>query len=94
MPQIPVTNIDVANFYSVSSGKGSIRVGKGATHTPSTIALGQESANYVVNQCRFSNHRFNGGMASLIYNYDPIYSGKHKKNPLFEQIYLSHENSK
>ena len=88
MPQISVTNIDVANFYSVSSGESSIRVGKGATHTPSTIALGQESANYFVNQCRFSNHRFNGDMDLLIYNYDPIYSGKHKKNPSFEQIYI------
>ena len=68
--------------------KAQFEFGKAAIHTSSTISLGQESANYFVNQCRFSSHRFNGDLDLLIYNYNPIYSGKHKKNPSFEQIYI------
>ena len=88
-----ITHIDVATFYPVSSGESSIRVGRKATHTPCTLACGQESANYFSNQCRFSNYRFNGDRVLLIDNYDPIYSGKHKKIFIRTNIH-SHENSK
>ena len=48
--------------------KAQFEFGKGAAHNNRTIALGQESANYFVNQCRLSRQGIIGPPDRLIMN--------------------------
>ena len=58
-------------------------------HSYHAVSIAQTVANFFVNEARKSNHRFNSEeeeMKSLIYNYQPTYTGMTSHS--FEQIYI------
>lgn len=58
-------------------------------HSPSAIRVAQYFANFFVEETRKNSHKFNKDIderRSLIYNYQPSYTGL--KNASYEQLYM------
>ncbi|XP_076026587.1 gamma-glutamyl hydrolase isoform X2 [Genypterus blacodes] len=60
-------------------------------HTPSAVKTSSYMAHFFVSEARKSLHRFDSEEdeeKALIYNYNPVYTGKNNHRSAFEQIYL------